>query len=193
MNAGISMETGHPATQAGFLALQTPAGFQLGKLGVVAKRDSSKFLARTFGSCSGMAVGESGFSFSFRSARSSALSSHAGSPRVQEYLGSLLLLIQVSLWRFTSSAKFTSWPSNSGPSTHTNRVLPPTLTRQAPHIPVASTMMGFRLTTVLMFRLRVTLQTTRIMGTGPMATTKWKRVPLVVTSCNTSLTNPWYP
>ena len=50
-------------------------------------------------------------------------------------------------------------------------VLPPTVTRQAPHIPVPSTMMGLRLTSVLIPWGRVTLDTTRIMGTGPMATT----------------------
>ena len=43
--------------------------------------------------------------------------------------------------RFIMPSQSTSWPSNSGPSTHTNFVLPPTLTRQAPHIPVPSTMM----------------------------------------------------
>jgi len=71
----------------------------------------------------------------------------------------LFLQVQIGSLPFDQLGKFTSCPSNSGPSTHTNRVFPPTETRQAPHIPVASTMMGFRLTTVLMFLFRVTLQT----------------------------------
>src|SRR3972149_610951 len=58
--------------------------------------------------------------------------------------------------RITNSLKSTWWPSNSGPSTQTNFVVPPTVTRHAPHIPVASTMIGLRLTTVLIPWGRVT-------------------------------------
>src|SRR5574344_146454 len=50
--------------------------------------------------------------------------------------------------RESISSKSTSCASNSGPSTHTNFVLPPTVTRHAPHIPVPSTMMVFRLASV---------------------------------------------
>ena len=51
--------------------------------------------------------------------------------------------------RFASWSKSTSWPSNSGPSTQVNFVFPPTETRQAPHIPVASTMIELSETMVL--------------------------------------------
>ena len=45
------------------------------------------------------------------------------------------------------------------------------LTRQPPHIPVPSTMIEFRLTTVLMPWGRVVSATARIIGIGPMART----------------------
>ena len=48
------------------------------------------------------------------------------------------------------SSKSTWWPSKSGPSTQANLTWPPTLTRQPPHMPVPSTMIGLRLTMVLM-------------------------------------------
>src|SRR5699024_4604460 len=51
--------------------------------------------------------------------------------------------------RCMASSKSTSKPSKSGPSTQANLVLPPTVRRQPPHIPVPSTMMGFMETTVL--------------------------------------------
>ena len=50
---------------------------------------------------------------------------------------------------FINKSKFTSWASNSGPSTHVNLVSPPTSTRHAPHIPVPSTINEFRLTAIL--------------------------------------------
>src|SRR5579871_700473 len=50
--------------------------------------------------------------------------------------------------RCTSTSKLTWCASNSGPSTQANSLLPSIITRQPPHIPVPSIMMGLRLTTV---------------------------------------------
>ncbi len=51
--------------------------------------------------------------------------------------------------RCASTSKSTWCASNSGPSTQANWLLPPTTTRQPPHMPVPSTMIELRLTTVL--------------------------------------------
>ena len=40
-------------------------------------------------------------------------------------------------WRSASSSKLTRWPSKSAPSTQANFILPPTVTRQEPHMPGA--------------------------------------------------------
>ena len=93
--------------------------------------------------------------------------------------------------RITSSLKSTWWPSNSGPSTQTNFVVPPTVTRQAPHIPVASTMIGLRLTMVLIPWGRVTSATARIIGTGPMAMHRPIFSPRSMNSCSAVVTNPF--
>ncbi len=50
--------------------------------------------------------------------------------------------------RSANRSKSTSCPSNSGPSTQANRVMPPTSTRQPPHMPVPSTMTGLSETMV---------------------------------------------
>ena len=47
-------------------------------------------------------------------------------------------------------SKSTLWASKSGPSTQANLVSPSTITRQQPHMPVPSTMMGSREMMVLM-------------------------------------------
>ena len=65
-------------------------------------------------------------------------------------------------------SKSTRSPANSGPSTQANWTLPPTMTRQAPHMPVPSTMMGFRLTMLGMPSFRVSMQANFIMIMGPM-------------------------
>jgi hypothetical protein len=52
------------------------------------------------------------------------------------------------LLRWISSSKSTLNASKCGPSTQANFVSPPTLQRQPPHMPVPSTMMGLRLTSV---------------------------------------------
>ena len=56
--------------------------------------------------------------------------------------------LEKSLLREIRISKSTECPSNSGPSTQTNLDSFPILTRQLPHIPVPSTMIGFRLTLV---------------------------------------------
>ena len=61
-------------------------------------------------------------------------------------------------------------PSKSGPSTQANLVSPPTVTRQPPHIPVPSTIMGFKDTMVLTPKGSVVLETNFIMGMGPTLT-----------------------
>src|SRR5512135_2369215 len=94
--------------------------------------------------------------------------------------------------RITSSLKSTWWPSNSGPSTQTNFVVPPTVTRQAPHIPVASTMIGLRLTMVLIPWGRVTSATARIIGTGPIPMHRPIFSPRSMNSCSAVVTNPFF-
>jgi hypothetical protein len=69
------------------------------------------------------------------------------------------------------SSKSTWWPSKSGPSTQANLTWSPTFTRQPPHMPVPSTMTGFRLTMVWMPCGRVTSAQPFIMIGGPIATT----------------------
>ncbi len=60
---------------------------------------------------------------------------------------SFLGLLRYMDWRRMASSKSTCQASNSGPSTHVKRVWPPTVTRQAPHMPVPSTIRAFKLTT----------------------------------------------
>ena len=50
--------------------------------------------------------------------------------------------------RLNISSQSTNAPSNSGPSMQTNLVLPPMVNRQAPHIPVPSTIIVLRDTSV---------------------------------------------
>ena len=71
--------------------------------------------------------------------------------------------------RLNISSHSTWWPSNSGPSTQTNFVFPPTVMRQAPHMPVPSTMMVFSDTSVGMLYFWVSRQQNFIMMAGPMA------------------------
>ena len=68
------------------------------------------------------------------------------------------------------SSKSTWWPSKSGPSTQANLTCSPIFTRQPPHMPVPSTMTGFRLTIVLILCARVASAQPFIMIGGPIAT-----------------------
>ena len=92
--------------------------------------------------------------------------------------------------RCTSTAKSTRWASNSGPSTQANSLLPSTSTRQPPHMPVPSIMIGFRLTMVRMCSFRVISATALIMGMGPMASTRSMRVPFSINCRSLSVTKP---
>ena len=96
-------------------------------------------------------------------------------------------------WRSCNSSKFTRCPSKSAPSTQANFILPPTVTRQDPHIPVPSTMIEFRLTTVGMPKGRVTSQHAFIIGIGPIATTSLTFFSLASTSASACVTKPWRP
>ena len=72
--------------------------------------------------------------------------------------------------RRIASSKSTSWASNSGPSTHVKRVRPPTVTRQAPHMPVPSTISALSDTVVFSAYFFVVRATNFIIIIGPMAT-----------------------
>src|SRR5579863_4503665 len=92
--------------------------------------------------------------------------------------------------RCTSTEKSTRCASNSGPSTHANSLFPSTSTRQPPHMPVPSIMIGFRLTMVRMCSFRVISATARIMGMGPIASTRSMRVPFSINWRSLSVTKP---
>ena len=94
--------------------------------------------------------------------------------------------------RFIMPSQSTSWPSNSGPSTHTNLVLPPTLTRQAPHIPVPSTMIVLSDTSVDISYFLVSRQQNFIMMAGPMAK-HLSTFSLWITSSIPTVTTPLLP
>ena len=67
----------------------------------------------------------------------------------------------------------------------------PTETRHPPHIPVPSTMIGFRDAIVWMPTGRVTSATALIMGTGPaVSTTSIGSDPLSTSSASLPVTNP---
>ena len=70
-------------------------------------------------------------------------------------------------WRARRSFQSTSVASKSGPSTQANLVLPPTSTRQQPHMPVPSTMIGFREAMMGMFSSWQVMAENFIIGTGP--------------------------
>src|SRR5579862_6563304 len=93
-------------------------------------------------------------------------------------------------FRCTSTAKSTLCPSNSGPSTQANSLLPSMSTRQPPHMPVPSIMIGFKLTTVWMFSLRVISATAFIITIGPTAMTRSIRVPFSINCRSLSVTKP---
>src|SRR5581483_7542811 len=71
-----------------------------------------------------------------------------------------------------------------------NLLCPLTRTRQPPHMPVPSIMMGLRLTIVRIFAGRVTSATAFIMGTGPTASTRSICVPESINWRSLSVTKP---
>ena len=90
------------------------------------------------------------------------------------------------------SSKSTLCASNSGPSTQTNLVLPSTVTRQAPHIPVPSTMMVFKLASVGILYFLVVNATNFIMIAGPMVT-HLSTCSRLITCSTPSVTRPFCP
>ena len=94
--------------------------------------------------------------------------------------------------RFSISSKSTWCPSNSGPSTHTNLVFPPMVIRQAPHIPVPSTIMVFNDTSVGISYFLVSRQTNFIIMAGPIAKHLFTFSRLI-TSSTPSVTSPLRP
>ena len=71
--------------------------------------------------------------------------------------------------RLNISSQSTNAPSNSGPSMQTNRVFPPMVRRQAPHIPVPSTIIVLSETSVGILYFWVSKQQNFIMMGGPIA------------------------
>ena len=94
--------------------------------------------------------------------------------------------------RLIISFQSTSCASNSGPSTQTNLVLPPTVTRHAPHIPVPSTMMVLSEASVGMLYLAVVRATNFIMTAGPMVT-HLSTCSRLMTSSTPTVTTPCLP
>ena len=81
-----------------------------------------------------------------------------------------------------------------GAPTQAKRTLPPTVTRQPPHMPVPSTIMGLRLAKVCTPQARVSPAAARIMATGPMTwTTPGGEACWALQTRIKSITVPWNP
>ena len=94
--------------------------------------------------------------------------------------------------RCNISSKSTSCPSNSGPSMQTNFVLPPTVIRHAPHIPVPSTIIVLSDTSVGIPYFFVRRHTNFIIMAGPMAK-HLSTFSLFITLSIPSVTRPLFP
>ena len=175
---GMSMFTGQPLTQPGFAQSRQRLDSSNAISGVRPWFTSScSLVARYAGSNSGIftrsiAVRSLGF-IAWRSAtRHSASRESVASLLAEPFWYASYAAISSGLYerrRDIISSQSTWCASNSGPSTQTNRVFPPTVTRQAPHMPVPSTMMVFRLASVGRLYLAVVRATNFIMIAGPMA------------------------
>ena len=193
MNSGILMLTGQLETHMGFLQWRQRRASATACSRVNPKETSSKLAARTAGSCS------RGFCLP-----------GAGEPPVVIFSASSTASARLHLWswetvamryfwssgrrrRLAASSKSTRWPSNSGPSTQVNLTLSPTVTRQAPHMPVPSTIMQFMLTMVLRPRFLVRRETNFIMGRGPMAMQCVYCLPESTRDCILFVTRPFSP
>jgi hypothetical protein len=75
-------------------------------------------------------------------------------------------------WRAWSSPKSTGVAVEVGAVTQAKRIIPFTVTRHEPHMPVPSTMIALRETRVLAPKGRIVSAHAFIMGKGPMATTR---------------------
>mmetsp|Transcript_33359 Transcript_33359/g.72885 ORF Transcript_33359/g.72885 Transcript_33359/m.72885 type:complete len:239 (-) Transcript_33359:4234-4950(-) len=137
---------------------------------------SWKLWMRNAGSCAGMGTRPQGFcTLPSRSAFAPSFFSCCSKASY--------VRMRLCIW-----SQSTSKPSNSGPSTHTNLVFPPTVTRHPPHIPVPSTMTVFNETVVGMLCCLVTAHTPRIIPAGPMATTLATLLPAAMYSSRASVT-----
>ena len=67
-----------------------------------------------------------------------------------------------------SSSKSMVLDGNIGPSTHAKRTFPSTVTRQQPHIPVPSNIMGLRLACGFISNLSIKRDVNFIIGIGPI-------------------------
>ena len=182
MKEGISILTGQPCTQPGLAQSRQRFDSSNAISGVRPWFTSSRIVvARYAGSSSGMMQRSmAARSLGFIVCRSSTR--HAASrPSVSvKSLPSAAPAVHASIAAASSglyerklvsiSSQSTWCASNSGPSTQTKRVLPPTVTRHAPHIPVPSTMIVFRLASVGILYLAVVSATNFIMIAGPIVT-----------------------
>ena len=205
MNFGILIPTGQPFIQVGlgqskqrFASVTACSSFRprlTSSLRLCERYSASNSFIFT----RGMAIRSLGFMALRKLARHSAslLSGSFVASQVIGFSASSLWISSFSMslkapMRFSISSKSTWWPSNSGPSTHTKRVLPPTVIRQAPHMPVPSTIMVFKETSVGISYFLVSRQTNFIMMAGPMAKHLFT-VSRLITSSTPSVTNPLRP
>ena len=95
--------------------------------------------------------------------------------------------------RLNISSQSTKAPSNSGPSMQTNFVLPPMVSRQAPHMPVPSTMMVFNDTSQGMPCFWAVRLENFIMMGGPMANTLFTWGSCSINFSIPTVTTPFSP
>ena len=215
MKPGISIPTGQPGTQRGFLQRRQRSASCSAPSRSSPSVTSLKLWMRSAAGWCGMGERSGGMVLMFLGTRAPGSSAMAtGSAQVETGRPSdsaapfRLASMADSLrkrssaafssrskrfWRSASSSKFTRWPSKSAPSTQANFICPPTVTRQEPHMPVPSTMMEFRLTMVGIPNGRVTSQHAFIMGIGPMATTSRTPGLRLSTSASACVTKPLRP
>ena len=173
----MSIETGHPLTQPGTLQFKHLLASTTASCGVYPKQTSSKFLFLTFGSCSAIGVlFHLSFAFSILTSFIFLFSKFASvtlSPSKLFLCSESSFVLKLSIYCFDldiALSQSTRWPSNSGPSTQANFVFPSTRQRQAPHMPVPSTIIGFNETIVGRLYFLVVRQTNFIIIIGPIHT-----------------------
>ena len=215
MKPGISMPTGQPGTQRGFLQRRQRSASCSAPSRSSPSVTSLKLWIRSSAGWCGMIARSGGIVLIFFGTRGPGVWARgSGSSQMEcgRPFDSALLLRLASLadserkrsmaafssrskrfWRSASSSKLTRWPSKSAPSTQANFILPPMVTRQEPHMPVPSTMIEFRLTMVGTPKGRVTSEQAFIMGMGPMATTSRISFSRARTSASACVTKPWRP
>ena len=205
------MLTGQPCTQVGFLQLRQ----RWDSVMACSKErpwltSSWRDLTRTSGRSSGICTrGMATRSLGFPSKGSTCISerrSSDGRATVERRSCPMSELCETPLYfsiasassalkafiRLSISFQSTPWASNSGPSTQTNLVLPCTVTRQAPHIPVPSTMIVLSDASVGMLYLAVVSATNFIMIAGPMVI-HLSTCSRLITCSTPTVTTPCWP